>query len=42
MLDPVYVTLDLIITFCVEWSGCTGDVEPKMLGALYGTQVPQV
>ena len=42
MLDPVYATSDLIITFCVESTVCTGDVEAPMLDVLFGTQVPQV
>jgi len=42
MLDAVYATLDLIITFCFESSACTGDVEAQMLDVLFGTQVPQV
>ena len=42
MPDPVYATLDLIITFCVESSACTGDVEAQMLDVLFGTQVSQV
>ena len=42
MLDPVYATLDLIITFCIESSAYTGDVEAQMLDVLFGTQGPQV
>jgi hypothetical protein len=42
MLDVVYATLDLIITFCVESSAYTGDVGAHMLDVLFGTQVPQV
>jgi hypothetical protein len=41
MLDPVYATPDLIITFCVESSACTGDVEAQMLDVLFGTRIPQ-
>ena len=39
---PVYATLDLIITLCVESSACAGDVGAQMLDVLFGTQVPQV
>jgi hypothetical protein len=42
MLDAVYATPDLIITFCVESSACAGGVEAQMLDVLFGTQVPQV
>jgi len=42
MPDPVYTTPDSIITFWVESSACTGDVEAQMLDVLFGTQVPQV
>jgi len=42
MLDPMYATLEFIITFCVESSVCTGYVETQILAALYGTQVPQL
>ena len=42
MPDPVYATPDLIITFRVDPSACTGDVEAQMLEVLFGTQVPQV
>jgi hypothetical protein len=42
MLYPVYATPDLIITFCVESSVCTGDMAAQMLDVLFGTQFPQV
>jgi hypothetical protein len=42
MVDPVNATPVLIITFCIESSACTRDVELQMLDVLFGTQVPQV
>ena len=40
MLDPVYATLNLIITFCIESSACTGKAGAQILDVLFGTQVP--
>ena len=36
-MDPVYATLDLIITLCVEPSSYPGEVEKRVLNALLGT-----
>jgi hypothetical protein len=42
VMDPVFATLDLIITLCVEPSVYIGDVEERVLNALLGMRGPQV
>jgi len=41
VMDPVFATLDLIITLCVEPSAYVGDVEERVLNVLLGTAGPQ-
>ena len=41
VMDPVFATLDLIITLCVEPSVYIGDVEERVLNALLGMRGPQ-
>jgi hypothetical protein len=38
LLDPVYATLDLQITICVATSAYRGDVEERVLEALFGVR----
>jgi hypothetical protein len=42
IMDPVSAKPDLIITFCVDSSACTADVEAQMLDVIFGAQGSQV
>jgi predicted phage baseplate assembly protein len=37
VLDPIYANLDLQITVCVETSSFKGEIEPRVLQALFGS-----